>query len=123
MHIPVVPDRRRVNVLIGQCDKTLLTVLEERESIDLEEPSYVFTRLGRIASGGRIGSMSKFSDPLSTFRINVDSSVGNLVCDNIKLREENSALKQLIREYELMDETVQSSKNDERAVELTEPKI
>ena len=110
VHIPVVPDRRRVDVLIGQGDKTLLTVLEERESIDPEELNYILTRLGPIASGGRIGSMSKFSDPLSTFRINVDSPVSNPVCDSIKLREENSALKQLIRKYELMDETGQPSK-------------
>ena len=123
VQIPVVPDRRRVDVLIGQCDKTLLTVLEERESIDPEEPNYVLTRLGPIAGGGRIGLMSKFSDALSTFRINVDSPVSNPVCDNSKLREENSALKQLIREYELMDETVQPSKNDERVFELAELKI
>ena len=100
VHIPVVPYRRRVDVLIGQCEKTLLSVLEERESIDPEELNYVLTRLGPIANGGRIGSMSKFSDPLSTFRLNVGSPVSNPVCDNIKLREENSALKQLIREYE-----------------------
>ena len=123
VHIPVVPDRRHVHVLIGQCDKTLLTILEERESIDPEEPNYVLTRLGPIASGRRIGSMSKFSDPLSTVRINIGSPVSNPVCDNIKVREENSGLKQLIREYELMDETVQPSKNDECAFELTEPKI
>ena len=70
VHIPVVQDRRRVDVLIGQCDKTLLTVLEECESINPEERNYVLTRLGPIASGGRIGSMSKFSDSLTTFRIN-----------------------------------------------------
>ena len=72
--------------------KTLLTVLEERESIDPEEPNYVLTR--QDASGGRIGSMSKFSNPLSSFRIDVDSPVSNPVCDNSKLRKENSALKQ-----------------------------
>ena len=37
--IPVAPDGRRVNVLIGQSDKSLLTVLEEREDMDPEEPN------------------------------------------------------------------------------------
>ena len=86
VHIPVVSDRTRVDVLIGQCDKTLFTVPEERESMDPEEPNYVLTRLGPIASGGRMGSMSNFSDPLSSFEINVDSPVSNPACDNIKLK-------------------------------------
>ena len=54
VHIPVAHDRRRVDVLIGQSDKSLLTVLEEREDMDPEEPNYVLTRLGSITSGGRV---------------------------------------------------------------------
>ena len=54
VHILVAPDRRRVGVLIGQSDKSLLTVLEERKGIDPEEPNYILTRLGPITSGGRV---------------------------------------------------------------------
>ena len=47
----VAPGRRRVDVLIGQSDKSLLTVLEEREGMDPEEPNYVLTRLGPLLVG------------------------------------------------------------------------
>ena len=52
MHVPVAPNCNRIDVLIGQSDKLLLTVLEEREGASSEEPNYVLTRLGPIASGG-----------------------------------------------------------------------
>ena len=51
VYITVFPDRRPEDISIGQGDKTLLTVLDERESMDPEEPNYVFSRLGPIASG------------------------------------------------------------------------
>ena len=34
VHIPVAPRRKRINVLIGEPEKALLTVLEERENGD-----------------------------------------------------------------------------------------
>ena len=51
-------------------------------------------------------------------RINVGSAVND--CECAKLREENVALKQSIRQYELKDEMVQQSRNDELALELIE---
>ena len=45
-------------LIIGQSDKVLLTVLEERESLDPNEPNYVLTRLGPMASGGRVHACS-----------------------------------------------------------------
>ena len=54
VHILVAPKRGHVDVLIGQSDKLLLTVLEEREDADPEEPNYVLTRLGPITSGGMV---------------------------------------------------------------------
>ena len=51
VEIPVAPERERVDVLIGQSDKALLTVLEEREGMDPEEPNFVLTRLGPVSSG------------------------------------------------------------------------
>ena len=55
-------------------------------------------------------------------RINVSSAV-NANCECAKLREENVALKPLIRQYELQDEMVQPSRNDELAYELIESDI
>ena len=52
-------------------------------------------------------------------RINVSSAV-NANCECAKLREENVALKQSIRQYVLQDEIVQPSRNDELAHELIE---
>ena len=54
VHIPVAPHRIRVDVLIGQSDKSLLTALEKCEGTDPEEPNYVLTRLGPITSGSRV---------------------------------------------------------------------
>ena len=42
--IPEAPDRERVDVLIGQSDKSLLTVLEKREGAHPEEPN-AFSRV------------------------------------------------------------------------------
>ena len=54
----VVPGRRRIDILIGQLDKTLLTVLHECEGTDPEEPNYVLTRFGPVASGAHFGYRS-----------------------------------------------------------------
>ena len=53
-------------------------------------------------------------------RINVVSSES---CNLKTLEAENASLKQAIREYELKDEEVQPSRNDELAYQLTEPEI
>ena len=52
--IPTLPNRKNVDILIGQSDKSLLMVVEEREGLDADEPNYVLTRLGPMASGGRM---------------------------------------------------------------------
>ena len=103
VHIPVTLERGRVDVLIGQSDKALLTVLEEREGVDPQEPNYVLTRLGPIASGGRASGTFCSSGSLPALRVNINSSVEN---DYNKLKEENVAL----REYKLLDEIIQPSK-------------
>jgi len=60
IEIPIVPERKNIDILIGQTDKGLLTVLEEREGDDPDDPNYVLTRLGPIASGGRVDANSRF---------------------------------------------------------------
>ena len=66
VEIPVIIERKSVDILIGQTDKLLLIVLEERESIHPDDPNYVLTRLGPIASGGLIGVGSK---PCQTLKV------------------------------------------------------
>ena len=55
VEIPVITNRKQVDILIGQSDKALLTVLEEHVGAP-DEPNLVFTRLGPAASGGRVHS-------------------------------------------------------------------
>ena len=73
-HLPIVLDRKRIDVLIGQLDKQLLTALEERESASVEQPNYVLIRLGSIASSGQ--APAAISDSLSALRMQVDSYEG-----------------------------------------------
>ena len=59
VEIPTVPERKSIDVLIGQADKNLLTVLHESENVDPDKPNYVLTKLGPIASGGRVSAVAK----------------------------------------------------------------
>ena len=54
VEIPTIPQRKSIDILIGQTDNCLLTVIEEREDLNHDDLIYVLTRLGPIASGGRI---------------------------------------------------------------------
>ena len=58
VEIPTIPGRKSIDVLIGQTDKNLLTVLHESENVDPDKPNYVLTKLGPIASGGRVPAVS-----------------------------------------------------------------
>jgi len=117
--VPVAPDRRQIDILIGQSDKQLLTVLDEREGANPEEPNYVLTRLGPIASGGKVPAVST---SLSALRVQVNSSADS-ECECTKLRQEISALKETVREFERQDEAIQPSLNDELVKELVEEHI
>ena len=46
VEIPTIPQRKSIDVLIGQTDKCLFTVLEEREVLNHDNPNYILTRLG-----------------------------------------------------------------------------
>ena len=55
--IPTISNRKTIDILIGQNDKSLLAVIEKRQSLNAEELKCVLTRLGprlvlTIASGG-----------------------------------------------------------------------
>ena len=115
VNIPTILDRKCIDVLIGQADNHLLTVLDERESVHPGKPSYVLTRLGPIASGGRVPveSNSKAYTSLKVNSCNCKES-------NYELKSQIQSLKETLREYELEDEVTQPSRNDEKARELVE---
>ena len=52
--IPVATNRECIDILIGQSDKVLLTVLEEREGKDPHKPNFVLNRLGTAVNRGRV---------------------------------------------------------------------
>ena len=98
-HVPVAPDPKRIDVLIGQSNKQLFTVLQEREGVSSEEPNYVLTRFGPIASSGQVPAAT--SGSLSALRVQVEvESFEDAARECAKLKRENSALKQTVREYE-----------------------
>ena len=118
VEIPTIPQRKSIDILIGQTDKCLLTVIEEREGLNHDDPNYVFTRLGLIASGERLSVKCYLR---GTMKVGVDTSCNVEECDRLKL--EITSLTERLRDYELDDEIVQSSQNDELTRQLVEPHL
>ena len=115
MTIPVIAQRNSINILIGQTDKPLLTVLEERESKHPDHPNYVLTRLWPIASGG---SLRVGRSVCKNFKIQVDRDCDGSECK--QLQQEIAGLKEPLRNYEIEDEVKQPSINDEITRQLVE---
>ena len=118
--IPTIPQRNKIDVLIGQSNKELLVVLEEREGACPEDPNYVLTRLGPIASGGKTEGNSKYCLAHKAFVAN-ESPLS--VCECERLRSEVSDLKECLSKQGLEDEIIQPSRNEETARNLVESKV
>ena len=148
VEIPTIPYRKSIDVLIGQSDKLLLTVLEEREGLTPDDPNFVLTRLGPIASGGRqVGSRSNLcqsrraevGEISDVCEVDVVTSVDqgkeqSLVrskdlldccdaCDCDRLKKEIVVLKENLRSHELADEVIQPSKTDDLTRDLVESNV
>ena len=82
VEIPVIPERKCVDILIRQSDNALITVLKELEGSNSNEPNLVITRLGPIASGGRVQGSSKSMRALRVETISVDPDSG--LCDKLQ---------------------------------------
>ena len=119
VEIPNIPERKCEDILIGQSNKALITVLKELEGSNSNKPNLVITQLGPIASGGRVQGSSKSVRVLRVETISVDPDSG--LCD--KLQQELLTVKNALREYELLDEEVLPSKNDELTCSLVKPFI
>ena len=121
VEIPTIPERKCIDVLIGQANKGLLTVLHESENVDPNKPNYVLTKLGPIASGGRVSAATNANTSL---KINLNANCGCIDEDCcVKLKREIVNLKQSLRESNLENEALQPSRNDERAKEIVESDI
>ena len=116
VEILVISKRKSIDVLIGQLDKLLLTVLKKRESLNPDEPNDVLTRLGPTASEGYVRGGSQ---PPQSVKVSECLDV----CDCQQLKFENLVLKESLRSYELEDEVIQPSKNDEIVRELMESSV
>ena len=79
--IPTNPQRQRIDILIEQTNKELLTVLEEREGLKASESNYVLTRLGPIASGDHVEVRSNSHQVLKAI-VNVDCDTSE--CEELR---------------------------------------
>ena len=93
VNIPTLPYKRCIDILIGQTDKFLLTVLEEREGITPKDPNYVLTRLGPIASGGCVDGSKCSERKLKTLKVNLECCNKN---DCVKLRQRSFCVTRTI---------------------------
>ena len=116
--IPTIPEVNSVDILIEKPHKFLRPVLEEREGARPEKSNYVLTRLGPIASGG---SLNVESNLHHNFKINNVEKIYDCSCEQLK--QEVSFLKNCLRDYEIEDELIQPSKNDEITRLLVEPNV
>jgi len=115
--LPVLSHRKRIDILTGQIDKLLLTVLEEREGLNSDEPNYVLTRLGPIANGGF--SNSRSNPAPQNLKVKLKEN-----CDQCKdLKCEIVNLKESVQNYERENEEIQPSTNEEFARELVETNV
>ena len=116
IQIPVISYRKSVDLQIGQSDKFLLTVLEEREGFNSNEPNYVLTRLGPMACGGSM-------DICSNLIISRRAVVNVCKCDareSENLWLENASLKENLLIIKLRDEELLPLREDDMARSLVE---
>ena len=116
VEIPTLSGRKSIDILIGQNDKLLLAVPEKRECSNFEEPNYVLTRFGPIASGG-----CAYADSKPLYNLKVQTNENCKDCELLK--RENIALKEAVCANEIENEILQSSKNDKIARKLVETNV
>ena len=78
----------------------------------------MLTRLGPVASGGRV---LHGSDDFSSQKVSIECATAN--CEVGKMKHKIAELKQKLLEYELQDEAAQLSRSEKLAASLLEPHI
>ena len=120
VEIPTIPERKCMDVLIGQADKGLFTVLHESENVDPNKPIYVLTKLGPIASGGRVPAATS---AYTSLKVNLNANCDCIEDCCVKFKREVADLKQSLQESNLDNKALQPSRNDEWAKEIVESEI
>ena len=98
----------------------LLTVLEEREGFNSNEPNHVLTHSGPLARGGRMDICSNLINSRRAV-VNIVGKCDARECENLRL--ENASLKENLQKIELKDEELLPSREDDMARSLVEPNI
>ena len=88
MEIPVAPNRECVEILIGQSDKALLTVLQDHKDKDPNQPNFVHTHLGPVDRG----SVSHGLNDFSFWKVSIECAT--VECKIGKMKQETAELKQ-----------------------------
>ena len=115
--ISVISDRKGVDILIGQSDKLLLTVLKEQDGKRPNEPNTVL--VVSVLSLAKEEFNVARSNSLQTLKVQASLDESN--CNACaKLRHEIDAVKDALREHKLLDEEIQLSRNDELTCSLVE---
>ena len=95
--------------------------MEKREGLNSNEPNYVLSRLGPMASGGRMDSCSNLINSRRAVAVVNVCKCDARECENLRL--ENASLKENLRKIELKDEELLPSREDDMARSLVEPNI
>ena len=118
-----LPDNDTVDLLIGNDNAFLMTVLEERVGVSRCEPHAVLTPSGWLACGGK-SPLEKQN--VKVCRVQTSSDLGSEVLLNQEIvsREERiSELEQALRDVGLQDAKIESSRSDKEARKFVEAHV
>ena len=118
-----LPDNDTVDLLIGNDNVFLMTVLEERVGVSRCEPHAVLTPLGWLACG-RKSPLEKQNVKVCRVQTSFDLSSEVLLNQEIISRDEKiSELEQALRDITLQDAKIESSRSDREARKFVEAHV
>ena len=118
-----LPDDDTVDLLIGNDNAFLMTVLEERVGVSRCEPHAVLTPLGWLACGGK-SPLEKQNVKVCRVQTSSDLSSEVLLNQEIVSRDEKiKELEQALRDVTLQDAKIESSRSDKEARKFVEAHV
>ena len=118
-----LPDNDTVDLLIGNDNAFLMTVLEERVEVSRCEPHAVLTPLGWLVCGGK-SLLEKQNVKVCRVQTSFDLSSEVLLNQEIISRDEKiSELQQALRDITLQDTKIESSRSDKEARKFVEAHV
>ena len=115
-----LPDNDTVDLLIGNDNAFLMTVLEERVGVSRCEPRAVLTPLGWLACGGK-SPLEEQNVKVCRVQTSFDLSSEVLLNQEIVSRDEMiSELEQALRDITLQDAKIESFRSDKEARKFVE---